>query len=30
MIINWNQDKNKELQQIRGVSFEDVLLALEE
>ncbi len=30
MIFNWDEEKNKELQIERGVSFEEVVLAIED
>jgi uncharacterized DUF497 family protein len=30
MIFNWDEEKNKKLQVERGVSFEDVILAIED
>ena len=30
MIFNWNDDKNQQLKQERGISFERVVIAIEE
>jgi uncharacterized DUF497 family protein len=30
MIFNWDEEKNKKLQMERGVSFEEVILAIED
>jgi len=30
MIFDWNKEKNKKLEEDRGISFEDVLLIIEE
>ena len=30
MIFNWNDDKNQQLKQARGISFERVVIAIEE
>ncbi len=29
MVFNWNDDKNKKLKSLRGISFEDVVIAIE-